>query len=225
MYSKLTLLGAQNSGKTMTLRYLVYLILKHNAGNINGIILKLPNCSVPRWYPSFSAFPFGTAFVDTEDISIKIIIIDRETNKEHSICVCTGGDTCNHIISNWKIASANKCISYNSSKRIDIQESDIFISACRDEEEVVTIEQFKQRGKLMSQNNSVNLLYWFKTGVLGTFDDVIKRTSIDTILFNEAENHIFSGKAPSKVTLTHKSYCAHYATLIEKKLYELSKLI
>ena len=44
MLAKLTLFGEQNTGKTSTLKYLIYLLLQHNESSIIGMVVSYISC-------------------------------------------------------------------------------------------------------------------------------------------------------------------------------------
>ena len=144
-----------------------------------------------------------------------VTIIMRITNIEHYISICTGGDTCERVISNWKFASAKQCKIYGTGKLKEIPESNIFVSACRKKEEVISIEQLKQRNKINDVTGDTNLLYWIRMNADYKYNEVEKLDN------SEIENVIFSANN----TTMDKMQSMAIATLIEKKIYNLSNLL
>lgn len=229
MYSKLTLFGEQNSGKTTILKYLTYLMLKHNASNIVAYIDNAGGNSKNAYHssvtPSMLNALYSTLFINAKtspDFNITLFIKKPHNNAVFSVCICTGGDICERIISNWKYATCQRCKDAQTSEDITINEADIFISACRNDEEVIDIEQLKQRSRIMDNDGTaINFLYWFKSCIDGKFNQVVRNTIIDEELFKDATNTIFK---PNKKN-TPMRYYAQYATLIEQKIENLSKLL
>ena len=214
MLAKLTLFGEQNTGKTSTLKYLIYLLLQHNESSIIGIVVSSPGNAKDVYYPISSlTLTIIVNILQQKDCNVTIII--KVTNIEYYISICTGGDTCDRVISNWKFASAKQCKIYGTENLKEIPESNIFVSACRKKEEVMSIEQLKQRNKINDFAGDTNLLYWIR------MNDDYKFNEIEELDNSEIENAIFSANSTS----FNKQQSMAIATLIEKKIYNLIKLL
>ena len=214
MLAKLTLFGEQNTGKTSTLKYLIYLLLQHNGSSIIGMAVSSPGNGKDVYYPISSlTHTLVVNILQQKDCNVTIIM--SITNIEYYISICTGGDTCERVISNWKFASAKQCKIYGTEKLKEIPESNIFVSACRNKEEVISIEQLKQRNKINDVTGDTNLLYWIRMNANYKYDEVEKLDN------SEIENAIFSANNAT----TAKMQSMAVATLIEKKIYNLSNLL
>ena len=214
MLAKLTLFGEQNTGKTSTLKYLIYLLLQHNESSIIGIVVSPPRNAKDLYYPISSLTPtLIINILKQKDCNITIIM--RVSNIEYYISICTGGDTCDRVISNWKFASAKQCKIYGTEELKEISESNIFVSACRKKEEVISVEQLKQRNKINDVTGDINLLYWIRMNADYKFNEVEKLDN------PEIGNAIFSANSTS----INKLQSMAVATLIEKKIYNLIKLL
>ncbi len=214
MLAKLTLFGEQNTGKTSTLKYLIYLLLQQNESSIIGMVVSSPGNGKDVYYPISSlTHTLVVNILQQKDCNVTIIM--RITNIEYYISICTGGDTCDRVISNWKFASAKQCKIYGTEDLKEISESNIFVSACRKKEEVMSIEQLKQRNKINDFASDTNLLYWIR------MNDDYKFNEIEELDNSEIENAIFSANSTS----FNKQQSMAIATLIEKKIYNLIKLL
>ena len=214
MLAKLTLFGEQNTGKTSTLKYLIYLLLQHNESSIIGMVVSSPGNGKDVYYP-ISSFTHTLVVNILQQKDCNVTIIIRVSNIEYYVCICTGGDTCERVISNWKFASAKQCKIYGTEKLKEIPESNIFVSACRKKEEVISIEQLKQRNKINDVTGDTNLLYWIRMNADYKYNEVEKLDN------SEIENAIFSANN----TTIDKMQSMAVATLIEKKIYNLSNLL
>ena len=214
MLAKLTLFGEQNTGKTSTLKYLIYLLLQHNESSIIGMVVSSPGNGKDVYYPISSlTTTIIVNILQQKDCNVTIIM--KVNNIECYISICTGGDTCDRVISNWKFASAKQCKIFGTEELKEILESNIFVSACRKKEEVMSIEQLKQRKKINDVTGDANLLYWIRMNANYKFDKV---EELDN---SEIAKAIF----PAHSTSINKLQSMVVATLIEKKIYNLIKLL
>ena len=214
MLAKLTLFGEQNTGKTSSLKYLIYLLLENNESSIIGIVVSSSGNAKDVYYPISSlTTTIIVNILQQKDCNVTIIM--KVNNIECYISICTGGDTCDRVISNWKFASAKQCKILGKEELKEILESNIFVSACRKKEEVMSIEQLKQRNKVNDVTGDANLLYWIRMNANYKFDKV---EELDN---SEIAKAIF----PANSTSINKLQSMVVAILIEKKIYNLIKLL
>ena len=228
MYSKLTLADKPDSGKTAVLRYLTYLLLRHNTANICGIVYN------NKFYPNYASFPWKHMFNNHVDFRIMLYFNqaqmsqgNTDSKKEYSICICTVGDKPLLINKNWDFAKSHLYTYFNSKETKIAKEADIFISPCHHTGVTFQQEQDEQKSNFSSKNNSLNLIYWFNVNGNNNFCKIINAVQIDKDLYDIAEknNVFYSPKYPRTLSPAQELHDAQLATLIEDKIYKLSKLL
>lgn len=248
MYSKLTLFGKGHSGKTTTLRYLAYLLFKHNNRDLKQIIylndkvyhvINAPFTTIPACFTKHrNDFKIILIYNNKPMIKSRGMVETNSTQRGYSVCICTAGDDQNTILANWKFASYHKTIKAqdDNTKKIiimKIEEPNIFVSPCRTNGLTFIEEQNQQRMRtnpsINSGNKPINLHYWIRKGIDGLFKNLVGNTSLDKEVYEEAhEKKILYPtikKGPMVLTPAQHRFNAQLATLMEEKIYELANLL
>ena len=235
MLAKFTLFGSNDSGKTTTLRVLTYLLYQNAdpAHYVHFQRANLPGKGI--LYPSpaqlnILSIPNKGGKNKSADWRLSFNLIGPKIGKSVRIALATPGDTEEEIIKNWDFA-CNNDVYRLSQKEPEYIKPDIFISPCsigraRDEE-------MMEENWHIQNGYSIDLMYWFHLPINETtpkvFSNIQWEIDLEALRNELDENGVFdAGKRSSSVAkMTHQNKldAIMFALLLQKKIFEILKLL